>query len=392
MRVAGAVMSPTKRSILSVGVALLAALAAAAGWLLLRLPAALPSGAPAVIAPDEHAQAIAALKPPKRVRPVIAVLGDSDGTETTDYLVPYSVLTQSDVADVVALATRPGPLTLMPALTIQPQATVADFDVRHPNGADYVIVPAMHNPDAPAALNWIKSQHVKGATIVGVCSGARVLSKAGLLAGRAATGHWYDLDELRKDNPTMRWVPDRRYVADRGVVTTTGVTASVPVSLALVEAIGGRARAAALAGALGVADWEAGHDSKAFGLDRGHVSTAVGNTLAFWRHQTLGVPVESGVDEIALAFTVDAFSRTYRSQAVTVSRDGRPLRTRRGLELLPDRSASTAPAGAMLTPVSGEQPTRALDAALAGIAGRYGPSTAAWVALQLEYPWLPTPP
>jgi hypothetical protein len=37
---------------------------------------------------------------------------------------------------------------------------------------------------------------------------------------------------------------DRRYVADRGVVTTTGITASLPVSLALVEAIGGRAAGA----------------------------------------------------------------------------------------------------------------------------------------------------
>jgi putative intracellular protease/amidase len=295
-----------RHPILTAGAAALLALAVGAAWFVLRLPASLPPVDVAVVAPDEHAQAIAAMKPPKRARPVIAVLGDNDGSETTDYLVPYGVLRQSGVADLVALATQPGPLTLMPALTIQPQATVADFDARHPDGADYVIVPAMHNPDAPAVLRWIKSQHVKGATIVGVCSGARVLSRAGLLEGRAATGHWYDLDELRKDNPSMRWVPDRRYVADRGVVTTTGITASVPVSLALVEAIGGRARAEALAHELGVAAWEAGHDSKAFGLDRRYVSTALGNTLAFWSHQTLGVPVESGVDEIALAFTVDA--------------------------------------------------------------------------------------
>jgi transcriptional regulator GlxA family with amidase domain len=37
-------------------------------------------------------------------------------------------------------------------------------------------------------------------------------------------------------------VRDRRYVVDHGVATSTGVSASIPVSLAMVEAIGGRGR------------------------------------------------------------------------------------------------------------------------------------------------------
>jgi len=35
----------------------------------------------------------------------------------------------------------------------------------------------------------------------------------------------------------MQWVRDRRYVVDRGVATSTGITASVPLMLALVEAL-----------------------------------------------------------------------------------------------------------------------------------------------------------
>jgi len=44
---------------------------------------------------------------------------------------------------VFALGVGPGPVTLMPALTILPDATIAEFDQRFPEGADYVIVPAM---------------------------------------------------------------------------------------------------------------------------------------------------------------------------------------------------------------------------------------------------------
>ena len=77
---------------------------------------------------EETAALLAALKPPKRQRPLIAIIGINDATETTDYLMPYGVLRRADVADVWLLATEPGPVKLFPALTVEPQATVAEFD------------------------------------------------------------------------------------------------------------------------------------------------------------------------------------------------------------------------------------------------------------------------
>ena len=49
------------------------------------------------------------------VKPLVAILVDAAGAETTDTLVPYSVLKESGAADVVLVATRPGPVHLMPA-------------------------------------------------------------------------------------------------------------------------------------------------------------------------------------------------------------------------------------------------------------------------------------
>src|SRR5690606_727210 len=156
------------------------------------------------------------------------------------YLMPYGILRRADVADVVAAATSSGPVTLYPALKVEPQATVAAFDAHYPEGADYVIVPAMHRDDDPAALQWIRSQADKGATIVAVCAGAKVVAEAGLLDGRRATTHWYYLDELRTEHPAMRYAANRRIVVDDGVATTTGITASLPMMLTLIEAIAGR--------------------------------------------------------------------------------------------------------------------------------------------------------
>jgi putative intracellular protease/amidase len=112
---------------------------------------------------------------------------------------------------------------------------VAEFDARHPDGADYVIVPAMSRDDDPAVLEWLKSQASKGAIVIGVCAGAKVVGEAGLLDGKRATTHWYFIKELRKEHPAVRYVEDRRFVVDQGVATTTGITASMP-SLTLIEA------------------------------------------------------------------------------------------------------------------------------------------------------------
>src|SRR5688572_1248262 len=88
-----------------------------------------PEGSP--IAAEEHARTIAALKPPKRARPVVAVIGDNDGTETTDFIVPYAVLAKSGTADVFAVAPEARPITLTPALAVAPHLTTAAFDARY---------------------------------------------------------------------------------------------------------------------------------------------------------------------------------------------------------------------------------------------------------------------
>jgi transcriptional regulator GlxA family with amidase domain len=225
------------------GLSLVAVLLASFGTWLLSLRAAPSSRAAPPIITEEAAATIAVLKSPKRHRPLIAIIGINDATETTDYLMPYGILRRANVAEVVALATEPGPMTLYPALKAEPQSTVANFDAQHPDGADYVIIPAMSRDDDPAALQWIRNQAAKGAIIIGVCAGAKVVGAAGLLDGKRATTHWYFLKELREEHPSIRYVADRRFVVDGGVATTTGITASMPMSLTLIEAIAGRGKA-----------------------------------------------------------------------------------------------------------------------------------------------------
>lgn len=358
-------------------------LAGFGAWLL-SLPGTPGLAAPPPIA-EEVAATLKALKPPKRQRPLIAIIGINDATETTDYLMPYGILRRADVADVMALATQGGPVTLFPALKFEPQATIAQFDASHPDGADYVIVPAMTRDDDPVALQWIKAQAARGAVIIGICAGAKVVAAAGLLDGRQATTHWYNLSEMLKRHPAIQYAPNRRLVVDRGVATTTGITASMPMMLTLIEAIAGRDKAEAVARDLGLPQWDARHRSDAFKLTRPFALTVLGNTLAFWNREQLGIALEPGMDEVSLALVADAWSRTYRSRALLLARTDDSMPTRGGLRLLGNRITADWPAARLLS-LGNLPPAEALNETLRAIADRYGAATAHMVAMQLEYP------
>jgi putative intracellular protease/amidase len=369
-----------------IGTSVVVAFAVAMGLRLISKPPHSSVAAAPEIEQDEIAATLAALKPPKRQRPVIAVIGINDATETTDYVMPTGILRRADVADVLMVATAAGPVKLYPALTVEPDTTIAGFDASHPDGADYVIVPAMIRDDDPAAVQWIKAQAAKGAIVIGVCVGVKVVAAAGLLDNKRGTAHWYVLKELREKHPSMQYVPNRRLVADRGVVTTTGITASMPMALTLIEAIASRDKAEAVARDLGVDHWDARHASDAFKLTLPFALTVMGNRAALWNREQRSVEVFPNIDEVSLALVADAWSRTYRSRAITFARSAGTVTTRNGIRLVPDNVSADQPQEDVVA--VDRAPAQALDAALSSIESRYGPRTRYIVAMQLEYPRL----
>ena len=345
-----------------------------------------PAGAEAAHTKEEHIAPYRARF--GRKRPVIAIVGVNSGTELTDYVIPYGVLRQADVAEVVAVSTAAGPMTMRPALRVQAEATIADFDARYPDGADYVVVPAVVQREDPALLGWVRAQASKGGALVSICDGALVLATGGLLDGHRATAHWATDGYRRKTYPQVRWVEDRRYVADGKVVSSAGISAAIPTSLALVEAVAGHERAAEIAAEIGAQDWSPVHDSRSFHprLGRNLSAFAATQYLNGWFHhpQTIGIPVSAGTDEIALALAADAYTRSGRARVFAVGPAGSSIEARHGLVVLPDRT-ETGPGGLTIE-IAADRPALTLDRVLADIAHRYGRRTAYGVALDLEYP------
>jgi putative intracellular protease/amidase len=329
-----------------------------------------------------------------RQRPVIAIVGENSGTELTDFVIPYGVLAASGAAEVVTVATQPGVIHLRPALTVQPQDTIDGFDIRFPEGADYVIVPAAMKYNDPTLLAWVKAQGMKGSTLVSICDGAVVVAATGLMDGHRATAHWASEKFRRKKFSGINWIADVRYVADGKIISTAGISAALPASLALVEAIAGRDRALALATELGVSEWSAAHNTAPFRPRFGvnlRALISVNYTNGWFRStEMIGLPLVAGMDEIALAVTADAYSRTGRSMVHALAASTEPVRTRHGLSVVPDTLTDGGHRMDRLLPEfdatpSGQWFTKSID----GVMQLYGRTTAYGVALDLEYPMIP---
>jgi hypothetical protein len=106
----------------------------------------------------------------------------------------------------------------------------------------------------------------------------------------------------------------------------------------------------------------------------------VANRLAFWRHETVALPLSPGFDELAFGTALDAWSRTYRSTAwavgapATVSRHGLVVYRGRTPPARFDRRVALPRPDVMQT-------------TFAQIGRAYGPTTARFVALQFEHPY-----
>ena len=345
------------------------------------------SPSPMIVPPAHAADAASdrlSLPAPKagRSRPLVVVVAQKDGAETTDFVVPYGVLKESGVAEVRSLSTSAGPVKLTRGLSIIADETIAQFDAREAAGADIVIVPAQASPKDTTLAKWVRMQAAKGATIISVCEGARVLAHAGLLDGKRAVTHFSAVAGLTKAYPKTSWVRDRRYLQDGAIISTTGVTASIPMSLALVEAIGGTTVANRTAQHFGVHQWSSAHRTANFVLGKADIASAVLAISQVWTHETLEVPIDNGIDEVSAALQTDAWGRTYRTKVVTTHSARSPIRSLRGLVILPDAK----PEPGRFQVRSGSKPAVALlGEALTEMGRRYGPSATRLASLGMEY-------
>jgi transcriptional regulator GlxA family with amidase domain len=158
-----------------------------------------------------------------------------DGFTTLDATGPFEVLYRLPGAKMRFVARGPGPCRAdAPGLAI-----VADpLDALE--RPDVIVVPGgsftqRHLGDE-VLLDWLRTADSASTWTTSVCTGSLLLGAAGLLQGRKATTHWYELESLRcfGAEPTAE-----RVVEDGKVITAAGVSAGIDMAFCLGERIAG---------------------------------------------------------------------------------------------------------------------------------------------------------
>lgn len=340
------------------------------------------SNAQIITAHDTDPEKIEDYKPRfGRSQPIVAVVALNEGTELTDFIIPFGVLARSGTSKVIAVSVKPGKVNMRP-LSFNLQHSLSEFDKEYPQGADYIIIPAVQDSKNQELVNWVKSQAEKGGTIVSVCLGAMVVANAGLMDGHRATSYFMNLDERIKSYPNVKWEKNIRYVADGKIVSSAGISASIPLSIALVEAIGGHQKALTVAKDLGVKEWSSKHNSDVFSDYQGPRISRQGTGAK----ESTGIPVKPGDDEIAIGLAADAFSMTGKTSIHILAKTDEPVKLANGLKIIPNGLIGTDTLTRILPGVSGYKSIQVIDRTLDDIASRYGKEFAYSVARAMEYP------
>ncbi len=163
-----------------------------------------------------------------------------DKAEELDFVGPYEVFTMANEAardlgreapnEVVLISETGADVTCAKGMRIgvsRPMADVPALDVLCVPGGNGTRALVSHRP----VLDWIGSIAKDCTWVTSVCTGAFVLSAAGLTEGRRMTTHWAAFEEFGELGLRGELRRDVRYVRDGNLVTAAGVSAGTDMAL-----------------------------------------------------------------------------------------------------------------------------------------------------------------
>lgn len=112
--------------------------------------------------------------------------------------------------------------------------------------ADLVLIPAVFG-DMNAAISansglvdWVKSQHQKGAEVASLCVGAFILAQTGMVDGKKCSTHWGFIEQFKAMFPAILVQDGQIVTEESGIYSSGGAHSYWNLLLHLVEKFSGR--------------------------------------------------------------------------------------------------------------------------------------------------------
>ena len=159
-----------------------------------------------------------------------------DDFEELDALGPWETFgmaaEEKDGDRVIAISKHGGTVRGRKGLQIIADTAIADCP-----DLDVLLIPGGDGTkpvlDDPELLTWVAEKGAKAQWATSVCTGARIMIKCGLAAGKRVTTHWCAIEELRAAGEA-EVLSGPRFVRDGNIVTAAGVSAGIDMALWIV--------------------------------------------------------------------------------------------------------------------------------------------------------------
>jgi transcriptional regulator GlxA family with amidase domain len=320
-------------------------------------------------------------------KPTVAVLLGNTATESTDFLAPHAMFSESGAYNVYAIASSRALFTLAGCLEVVPHYSFAELGAKFPEGPDMVVVPAMSDAGAPvnaSVREWIQNQAHRGTVFFSWCEGAEVLALSGVIEGKTVTTHWASIDRFERNYPAVHWKRGVRYIDSDRLITTAGLTSGIDATLHFLVRHNGRIVAQKVAAGLHIPEspFVANPQMEQYSFTSADSIAAL--NLAFgWPKRRTGLVLRDGVDEVALTAALDVYQATDR---LYTAASGPSVISRHGLELAPRWDVRSLPALVRKREIrgAGQNPGFAIYAALQDLARQQDVPSAAFAAKRLE--------
>jgi putative intracellular protease/amidase len=307
-------------------------------------------------------------------RLAVAVVLGASGSVITDAFGPYEVFARSQEFFVYTVSASRPTAMCSGGLAVVPDYSLEDVDAGLAPEPEVVVVPAVAAPngkkEAPLR-EWLTRRSDRGAHVLGVCNGSRLLAATGLLDGRRATAHWSALRGLERSRPQVDWVRGQRYVQDGTLTTTAGVTSGVFGALRLVEQLAGAEEAERVGQALAYPGWSL-HSPTEIRAQRWtprDLAYLLAAVFPWWR-PTIGVGLVEGVGELEVAAPFEVYASSFAARTVPIAAEA-TVATRHGLRLVATPADAIAPEVDRLI-VPGAHTSDEVDSQLLGWAADHG--------------------
>lgn len=168
-----------------------------------------------------------------------------DGVQIIDFAAPYEVFGQAHF-NVFTVSADGKPVTTAMGLGVN-----VDYGFENAPAAGIILVPGGDVDDArkdEPTLAWLRKRSGAADQMLSVCTGSFIMADAGLLDGKQATTFHRAFANFEREYPDVTLIRDQRWVDNGKIVTSAGLASGVDAALHVVaERLGVRkARAIAL--------------------------------------------------------------------------------------------------------------------------------------------------